>query len=388
MQDDATLDSLRRMGVLAWLAVPLHTALAWWFFQYQAPQGQLAMQNWADSLAWLQTALALALLGCAVLARRLVASGLTAGRAGLAVQAVFGGVYLAFGAAAAILDVGVGNGIATFLIICMGVSVLSLMRPLHSMLIFGLAFGVFWRILRSTEMNATLLASFQIQALSTVLVAQLISVMMWHQYSRRVLLSRTLEQTHAALLAKQQELESLAERDTLTGLYNRRKFMLLAEQELSRTARSPGNLCLLMVDLDFFKRINDQFGHPAGDAVLQQVAQILGHGVRSTDVVARMGGEEFVVLMPDTPRSGAMAVANKLRQALSEHPMDLGPCRISVTASMGVTGLDAHQRASIEALYAAADCALYAAKNNGRNRVECADPATTEPPAGSSASPT
>ncbi|MFZ2306468.1 MAG: GGDEF domain-containing protein [Rhodoferax sp.] len=378
VQGDAVLGTLRRFGVVVWVAVPLHMALAWWFFLYQAPAGRAAMQSWADTVAWLQTALVVALLVSAVLARRVVRRGGAPGWGGLLLQAVFCSAYLTFGAAAAIQDVAVGNGIATFLIISMGVSVLSLMRPLFSALIFGLAFGVFWGILRAAQIDATLLASFQIQALSTVLMAQLISVMMWHQYSRRVLLSRKLGLTHAALLAKQQELETLAERDTLTGLYNRRKFMQLAEQELSRAARMPSDICLLMVDLDFFKHINDHYGHPAGDAVLQQVAGILQRAVRSTDVVARMGGEEFIVLMPNTARCGALAAAEKLRHALSESPLDLGECRVPVTASIGVTGLGPQQHASIDALYAAADLALYAAKKNGRNRVESADPAVVE----------
>ena len=103
----------------------------------------------------------------------------------------------------------------------MGTAVLSLMRPVFSGLVFVAAFLVFWIILRSTPMDATLLSSLQIQAIAVVLMAQLISVMMWHQYTRTVLLRRKLELSNQALLQKQQELEFLAERDTLTGLYNR-----------------------------------------------------------------------------------------------------------------------------------------------------------------------
>lgn len=378
VQGDATLDTLRRFLVVVWVAVPLHTGLAAWFYRYQAPSDRPAMQIWADGVALLQLALVAALLVSALLARRMVRVPSASGRAELALQTLFCCSYLAFGAAAAILDVGVGNGIATFLIICMGVAVLSLMRPLFSVLVFGLAFGMFWAILVRAPVDATLLASYQIQALSTVLMAQLISFMMWHQYSRRVLLSRKLGLAHSELLAKQQELETLAERDTLTGLYNRRKFMQLAEQELARAARMPGELGLLMVDLDHFKHINDQYGHPIGDAALQQAAAILQQGVRGTDLVARMGGEEFIVLMPNTGRAGAVAAAEKLRHALGERALDLLGQPVPVTASIGVTGLQAHQRASIDVLYAAADAALYAAKKNGRNRVECAEPAAVE----------
>lgn len=378
VQGDATLDTLRRFLVVVWVAIPLHTGLAAWFYRYRAPVDRPAMQVWADGVALLQLALVAALLVFTVLARRAVRAAEGNNSAGLVVQALFCCAYLAFGAAASILDVGVGNGIATFLIICIGVAVLSLMRPLFSAAVFGLAFGVFWGILRNAPVDATLLASYLIQALSTLLMAQLISVMMWHQYSRRVLLSRKLGLAHSALLAKQQELETLAERDTLTGLYNRRKFMQLAEQELARAARVPGELSLLMVDLDHFKHINDRYGHPAGDAALEQVAAKLLHGVRGTDLVARMGGEEFIVLMPSTGRAGAVAAAEKLRHALGERPLDLLGQLVPVTASIGVTGLKANQRASIDALYAAADVALYAAKKNGRDRVECADPTAVE----------
>ena len=147
---------------------------------------------------------------------------------------------------------------------------------------------------------------------------------------------------------------------------------------MGRASRIPGNTCLLMVDLDQFKRINDQYGHPVGDEVLQQVAAILTGGVRATDVVARIGGEEFIVLMPNTPLAGAVALAEKMRSALRSRPLEIQERLIPVTASMGVTGVAPHQMASIDALYAAADQALYAAKRMGRDRVERADPVVQE----------
>lgn len=378
VQGEATVDTLKRCQVLLLVALPLHTALSLWFSLYVAPAGRPDLQAWADALAWLQGGLVVVLLVLGLLARTLLRRGAGAGLAGMAVQAVFCAAYLAFGAAAGILDVGVGNGIATFLVICMAVAVLSLMRPALSAALFGLAFVFFFSVLRTRAIDSALLASLQIQAIAVVLMAQLIAVMVWHQYACRVLLSRRLEAAHADLLAKQKELESLAEHDMLTGLYNRRKFMQLAEQELGRVSRIPTETWLLMVDLDFFKRINDQYGHPVGDGVLQQVAAILKDGVRSTDVVARIGGEEFIVLMPNTRREGAMAVAEKLRIAVRTRPLELLERLVPVTASFGVTGLAPHQRASIDTLYAAADKALYVAKNLGRDRVECLDPAVTD----------
>ena len=369
VQGIATAVTLRRARVVMFLGVPLHAALAFWFAQFQAPIGQPNLQDWADALTELQVDIALALLVCGVLSHILLRRNAGHSRFGMAVQTLFCGAYLAFGAAAAIQDVTIGNGIATFLVICMGTAVLSLMRPVFSGLVFVAAFLVFWIILRSTPMDATLLSSLQIQAIAVVLMAQLISVMMWHQYTRTVLLRRKLELSNQALLQKQQELEFLAERDTLTGLYNRRMFLQLAQRELDRLARVPGHVCALMVDLDFFKRINDQHGHPAGDLVLKQVAQRIAAHVRSTDILARMGGEEFIVLMPNTDRAGALKLAEKLREAVRGQPMELPALQVPITASLGVTGLQTHQQAPLETLYATADKALYAAKEQGRDRV-------------------
>jgi diguanylate cyclase len=163
-------------------------------------------------------------------------------------------------------------------------------------------------------------------------------LMLWRQYARAFTLERELRQSNAALVQKQEELEFLAEHDTLTGLLNRRAFMRLAQQELDLAARAQLASHCIMVDLDFFKRINDTYGHPAGDAMLLHVANVLRRGVRSTDILARLGGEEFIVLLPHTSRDGALGVAEKMRvlvrsQALRHLDQDL-----PITASFGVSG--------------------------------------------------
>ena len=174
--------------------------------------------------------------------------------------------------------------------------------------------------------------------------------------------------------ATAEQLIFLAERDTLTGLYNRRKFLQLAQQELDRNVRMPSDLCLVMVDLDYFKRVNDRYGHPMGDLVLQQVATRLAANIRSTDVLARIGGEEFIVLMPHTERAGGLTLAEKLRAAIGEQPLELpGGLTVPMTTSVGITGLQAHQQAPLNNLYTAADQALYSAKAQGRNQVVWGD---------------
>jgi diguanylate cyclase (GGDEF)-like protein len=374
VQGEATMDTLRRVGVVIWVAIPMHLSLGIWFGLFTAPAGRPDLHAWANGLMWTQVGAALGLSVLGLLNQQYLKRNTRATMQGIALQSLFCAVFLTFGATAAVLDVSVGYGIATFLIVCQGIAVLSLMRPIFAGLVFGIAFIVFLGIVNGMAIDPTLQSSVHIQAGCTVLLSLLVSQVMWHQYTRTILLSRQLSRSNEALLSKQQELEVLAQRDALTGLYNRRQFTVLAEMALARLQREPGSVCLLMVDLDFFKKINDQHGHPAGDEVLQQVAAILTHGVRATDMVGRIGGEEFIVLLPYTTLGQAMAVAEKLRSALDAQPLMLDKMQLAVTASFGVTGVTQVHGASLQTLYSAADDALYAAKHGGRNRVECALP--------------
>ncbi len=377
VQGEATIETLRRFRIALFVVLPIHVVLTGWFFFYQAPPGRPELQVWAHSLYMLQAWQALVLLFFGLFVRRYLQRHQTATPAGVVLQAFLCASYLLFGMLAATLDVRVGHGIATFLIICQGIAILSLMPPLLAVGMFGMAYLMFWSVLHVAVGDAALMASLHIQTLSTVLISILLSLLMWHQYTRAVLLRRQLSLSNAALLRKQQELEILAQRDPLTGLYNRRQFTVLAELELARAERIPGGLALLMVDLDFFKHINDQHGHPAGDEVLRQVATLLSAGVRSTDLVARLGGEEFIVLLPHTSLENALAVAEKLRKTLRERPLLVQGVQLPVTASFGLTWLAENQKGLLPSLYAAADQALYSAKHGGRDRTEVALPNLT-----------
>lgn len=158
--------------------------------------------------------------------------------------------------------------------------------------------------------------------------------------------------------------------DHLTGLANCRAFFEAAEIELARWRRSPRPLSLIVFDADHFKRVNDTYGHPAGDVVLRRLADTLMATFRDVDVVARIGGEEFAVLLPSTDLSGAMAVADRLRHAIESQPVEVDGVRIRSTLSGGVATMD-DGIAGLDALMKRADQALYAAKAGGRNRIEC-----------------
>lgn len=167
-----------------------------------------------------------------------------------------------------------------------------------------------------------------------------------------------------ALIEKNKQLEQLTITDRLTGINNRLKLDQVLEEELHRSQRYGSGFALVLVDIDHFKAVNDTHGHQVGDQVLIEIAHLLAEETRNVDVVGRWGGEEFLVVCPDTDINGAMDLAEKLRQSVGEHRF---PVVERMTASFGVAG--ARPGDSIHLMIARADVALYRSKEAGRNRV-------------------
>lgn len=170
------------------------------------------------------------------------------------------------------------------------------------------------------------------------------------------------------------QLEALSTTDDLTGLYDRRYFFAALDKELKRAERYGAPLSLIMLDIDHFKEVNDTYGHPAGDLVLRRLAVLMRRLFRNIDILARVGGEEFVAILPSTGIDATLKVAERFRREVANQPirMPYGPAVINITASLGVTGTSKYP-ASGAALFAAVDKALYQAKAEGRNRV-CFNP--------------
>ncbi|MBF0561306.1 MAG: diguanylate cyclase [Alphaproteobacteria bacterium] len=167
-------------------------------------------------------------------------------------------------------------------------------------------------------------------------------------------------------------------RDGLTNLYNRRAFTEALGREAEAQAFDPREVSILMTDVDHFKKVNDTYGHPVGDAVLRAIAANLGTATRPSDFVARYGGEEFVVLMPKTGIASAVVVAERIRQTIAATPIDIGAGRVlTVTISIGAATVPPRSP-ELSTLVDLADKALYAAKQKGRNRVEVFAPGEGE----------
>ncbi|CAA7627890.1 Response regulator containing a CheY-like receiver domain and a GGDEF domain [Candidatus Terasakiella magnetica] len=168
----------------------------------------------------------------------------------------------------------------------------------------------------------------------------------------------------------EQQLRVLATTDPLTSALNRRAFFIAAEQEMERALRYGNALSVVMIDLDHFKRINDRYGHATGDAVLKETVETLRQGMRDLDVLGRLGGEEFAILLPETPLTGALELAERLRQAVEAQVISQSETKeeIRLTISQGVAERGWNE-AAFDQMLARADTALYRAKEAGRNRV-------------------
>ncbi len=169
----------------------------------------------------------------------------------------------------------------------------------------------------------------------------------------------------------ERQLANMALFDSLTGALSRAAFMQHAEKEFSRAKRYHRPLSVMMIDIDHFKRVNDQYGHAAGDHVLQIFVEAIEEEIRNTDVLGRVGGEEFTLLLADTPMQAASYLAERVRERISKYPYIAGTHLVDVTASLGVAVLTEDDEHFKEMLHRA-DKALYKAKHAGRNRVKLA----------------
>jgi diguanylate cyclase (GGDEF)-like protein len=219
-----------------------------------------------------------------------------------------------------------------------------------------------WLLLKGEQMEFYGFASGV--AVYVVVTVAVLGRIVW--YSAQTL--NEVDRQHQEAREREHEARLLSTLDPLTGVINRRTLRDRFERELNRSIRISKPLSFLMLDVDFFKRVNDVHGHLVGDSVLKSVALVLAQECRSCDTVARYGGEEFCVIVPDADEGGVMLLAERIRRAIELHHVDAGGRLISVTASVGVAELQG-QFDDPQSLIDRADRSLLAAKRQGRNRV-------------------
>ena len=190
------------------------------------------------------------------------------------------------------------------------------------------------------------------------------------EFLARVNVGRRLIDLHRQIEAKNRLLEELALTDALTGLPNRRAIETWSSRQLSGAARHGFPFWVALVDLDHFKKINDNYGHEAGDIVLKRFAEILRSHTRLSDISGRIGGEEFLFVVTHADSDGVTLVVDRIRQELAAERFVFDGANVQVTASFGIAGFSGQDAPAFEDLLSTADDALYRAKDRGRNRIE------------------
>ncbi|MDR2161575.1 MAG: GGDEF domain-containing protein [Desulfovibrio sp.] len=215
-------------------------------------------------------------------------------------------------------------------------------------------------------------------ALALVRVVNKISARVWERFASEHDLSHWLAvplnnrqaSSVSSFLATLERMSFQRDHDVLTGLANRRLFDRRLDLEIERAIRSRSELCLMLLDLDNFKQINDTYGHPCGDAVLRRLGEVLHKSVRAYDLAARIGGEEFALLFPSTSCWSGLMLGNRVLESFSQETFQTGGESFSMTFSGGISSLALLEGVvSAEKLLASVDTALYAAKRQGKNRV-------------------
>ncbi|MDP2128855.1 MAG: diguanylate cyclase [Pseudohongiella sp.] len=278
------------------------------------------------------------------------------------------------GVAVTAIDQLVTPSVTPFLVACTVAGVLFIVNPLAAVSLYSALFLLYSIALSFTQSDHTILVSNLVNGLTACSIAAGLSWLLWQQNIEALQQRNVIQRQQQKLLQSNRQLERLATRDELTGLVNRRMLQMLATEEQALMKRQGSSACLLLLDLDYFKNINDAYGHPAGDQLLQQLAPLLTQSVRGSDRVARWGGEEFGVLLRNTEPAQGLQVAENIRELIQQHRFELtdqngSVIEIRMTASVGLAPLDAAETDMLGEAYRRADIALYDAKAGGRNRV-------------------
>lgn len=272
----------------------------------------------------------------------------------------FATILLVFCTVSTMIDQAIHGQITVYVIGTMTIAVAMYLPPRVSVPLFTLNHAGFLVAMTFLQPDRATLMSHYVNGTIVMVLAVVITKLMFDS-QRRVFQGMSVIQN------QQHELERLAIEDSLTGLYNRRYADSRLAEELERSRRYNRPFSIAMADIDHFKRVNDTYSHQVGDEVLRQLAGLLRAAIRTVDVVTRYGGEEFVIIFPETTEGTAHAVCEKMRSSVERHNWHVIADGLAVTISIGVSGSNADD--DVAGVMRAADDRLYQAKHAGRNRV-------------------
>lgn len=264
------------------------------------------------------------------------------------------------------------SNITPYIVVCMILGTVFLINPSVSFIIYASSYLLYYFAISTAPQPVQQLLSNRVNGISAIGLGYGLSVILWRLNIRNVKQKRRIIEQQQQLEHANRELEQMAYFDALTGLPNRRHFDEVLKKELALIERKGYESCLVMLDVDGFKCINDVYGHPAGDNLLVQLSQLLSRSIRKYDTLCRLGGDEFIILLPQTSLTEAMAFAERFRKRLAPCSFQFDSLSIRATASLGVARLTGSRYDTLIKQYGDVDKALYLAKEQGRNCVRCA----------------
>ena len=275
---------------------------------------------------------------------------------------------LLFGVMTTSIDQLVTSSITPLIIACISIGVIFIIKPINALGIFLSGNIVYYFAMGIMQADLSIVLSNRINGFTLIILGIFLSFALWKSNVINLQQKKHILLQQKELEDKNKELQYLATHDPLTGLVNRRYFEEKAFQEILRIKRYGGVSCLLILDIDNFKEINDKYGHPIGDKVLQGLATILKTQLREIDIASRIGGEEFAVILINADAKIGKAVADKLRNSIEKEIITIGEQEINITVSIGITSIEKGID-SYEEVYKYADKALYISKAKGKNQV-------------------
>ena len=277
-------------------------------------------------------------------------------------------LFLLIGVVITSIDQLVTPSTTPFTIACIAIGAIFIIKPLHSLLMFLIAYIMFYFAMGIVLTDLSILLSNRVNGLTSVSLGFFLSFILWKSNVTNLQLKERILLQQKELEDKNKELQHIATYDSLTELVNRRCFEEQVSNVMLSIERHGGEACLLLIDVDDFKTINDKYGHPIGDKVLQRLASIMKSQLRRIDIVSRIGGDEFAIILVNTDIKAAKLVGEKLKNSIEKDTLIIDEQEINMTVCIGITSID-NKTDSYEEAYKYADKALYMAKTMGKNQV-------------------